>query len=377
VGWIAQESPRDLPDLVIQRLAPPFPAGLPAVNWPDRTLPSQAPVWNFALSPDGRYAFWTTMEPYGIAPPDTVNLYRRALAPAQAVTLTVDAGGGAVWVNPPGALITDHFTLSATTTVELVPQAAVGQRFVAWQGVDAVQGMTATVALYRERTVSAVFQRMTPPMAAGGRFTTPEDLPLIGIPLAIIDPDPDEAHRLALVDLPAHGQAWVRETVVDYVPEADHHGVVTFSVEITDAYGLHLAVPALITVAITPVNDAPRGAFAAGRGENQGTALPVWVTVDDPDGDEPFTLTVITQPAQGQAAPGTAALQGHLVYTPTVGFGGVDYFAFGVTDWGGASITATATVTVTVSNDPPPVEPSPVPRALFLPALSGKERAGQ
>ncbi len=220
--------------------------------------------------------------------------------------------------------------------------------------------------LYRDRTITATFQPMTPPVAAGGVFTTPEDTPLIGIAPAISDPDPDEAHVLALADLPVYGSARVMANAIDYVPPIDFSGVVSFSVQVTDAYGLQLAAPAVISVVVTPVNDAPRAAAAAGSGENRGIAIPVWVAVDDPDAEDQFTLTVISQPAQGLATPGVASDASlHFVYTPTVAFGGVDRFVFAASDLGGASITATATVTVTYV---PPVTPE---RALFLPSLPG------
>ncbi len=107
LAWLAHDGIRTIADVVVQRTAPTFPANLAAINWPDVAAPSSEPVAYATLSADGRHAFWITPEEYGIAPTGTVNLYGRAIAPTQLVTLTLAAAGGAAHVNPPGAVITE------------------------------------------------------------------------------------------------------------------------------------------------------------------------------------------------------------------------------------------------------------------------------
>lgn len=360
VGWLARTAPRTVTDFFVQRAASPFPPGLDALNWPDIAQPSEETAAYATLSADGRFAWWITNEAYGIARPGTANLYRRAIAPAQAVTLTVAAQGGVVDGVTLGKRITGAVMVSATTTVELRPMAAIGYRFARWEGVDARVGMTATVVVFANRTVTATFVPMTPPLAAHVTVTTSEDTPLPGLVLPIVDPDPDEAHTCALVDPPAHGRAAIRQNMVDYVPAVDYAGLDTFTLQVTDAYGLYLAEPARVTVVVTPVNDPPRAASAAGQGANIGAGIALDVHIDDPDVGDAFTLTVTGPPRQGSAAPG---VQGQLVYTPTAAFRGVDHFGFTATDRAGASIGGTATITVTA-----PISPTQA-RALYLPTL--------
>jgi hypothetical protein len=160
----------------------------------------------------------------------------------------------------------------------------------------------------------------------------------------------------------------VHNNVITYQPAQNFYGEDHFALQVTDGSGLQLAEAAQITVVVTPVNDAPTAAHATASGVNNGNAIPVWVSVEDPDQGDTFTLQVETPPAAGRIEVGSQLQsEGHFDYTPTEGFAGVDHFTFRVTDSGNASIVATATVTVTL--DTPILPPLPDTSDLRLPML--------
>jgi hypothetical protein len=381
VAWIAAAPPRALTDIMLWRTAPAFPAGLPAVNWRDVNQPSSAAAESVTLSADGRSALWTTSATYGVpVVAGTVNLYRRTIAPAQQVTLTVAAVGGSVQTQPPGVAVDGGWLFPAMTWVEMWPVAAPGFRWAGWGGVDGRNGLTATVALYAPRTVTATFRAMTPPIAADVAITTAEDTPYTGLTVTIYDPDPDEAHMVTLLTLPGHGVVTVTQGVIDYHPAADFHGVDSFALQVTDAYSLALAAPLWVTVTVTPVNDPPQATAAAGSGVNLGTGIAVTVTVADVDVGDSHTLSLAAPPGHG-----TVTVDGlGFVYTPTLGFAGTDTFAYWVMDAAGEALAGQAVVTVlsaptatpTYTATPTPTsmatatftpEPTPTPTATSTP----------
>ncbi len=359
VAWVGQAAPRTVDDLLIQRTTSAFPVGWPAVNWLAATTPSDAPVLLATLSADGRYAFWTTRTTYDYPiPADSIHLFRRAIAPPQSVPLTVNAVGGSATYTPVGVPVGASMLYSPTLVVTLTPQAATGYRFRAWEGVDSRMGMTATVLVYAARTVTATFDAMTPPVMDDLVITTPEDTPVSGINLTVSDPDPDESHTITLAQPPSHGDASVDNHSVAYQPATDFNGQDSFTLQVTDAYGLQLATPAQVTVLVTPVGDAPALADLT-LTVAEDTPLPaIALNLDDPDPDDKYTVAIAHAPAHGTVAlPGAAASNPTLGYESAPNFHGQDSFALQVTDAYGLSLTAPAWVTVTVTpvNDAPTV----------------------
>jgi hypothetical protein len=381
VAWAAHNELRTVDDLLLQRSAPIYPDGWTTVNWVEAATPSGAPVESGGLSADGRFAFWTTTEAYGLdVPSSSINLFRRQIAPPQSVPLTIHVVGGTVEREPLGTPLDGSTLYSATTLVELTPHPAAGYHFAGWMGVDAHTGVTATVVLYTARTVTATFEpittdpipttpmTMTVPVAANLTVTTTEDTLLRGITLDIYDPDPGDTHTVVLAAQPSHGMANVHNNVISYQPAQNFYGEDHFALQVTDGAGLQLAEAAQVTVRVTPVNDAPTVVSAAGKGVNNGSAIPVLISVEDADQGDTFVLQVETPPTAGNVEVGTQLQsEGHFDYTPKEGFSGMDRFTFRVTDSGSASIVATATVTVTL--DTPPPLPLPDTSDLLLPTL--------
>src|SRR5207302_6354365 len=97
---------------------------------------------------------------------------------------------------------------------------------------------------------------------------------------------------------------------------------------------------ATVTLAVTPVNDAPV-ATAQGVSTNQDTAKAITLTATDVDGDS-LTYAGVTAPTHGTLS-GTAP---NLTYTPAAGYFGSDSFTFKAND--GTVDSAAATVSVTV-----------------------------
>lgn len=352
VAWVAQDAPRSVDDLLLQRDAPFFPIGWSTVNWVDATTPSNASVVNGILSADGRFALWTTTESYGLdVPADSVNLYRRAIAPAQSVALTVEGVGGGANYAPSGVPLNGTMFYSPTTVVTLTPQADVGYRFREWQGVDSRDGMTATVIVYAARTVTASFEAMTPPIAGNLSLSTAEETTLQGIALTITDPDPDEQHTVTLAQPASHGSVTLLNNIATYQPALNFSGQDVFLLQVTDAYGLQLATPARVAVQVTPVGDAPAAADLALTVAEDMLLPNITLAISDPDANELHTLTVVEPPTHGT----TNLLNNVASYQPSPNFNGQDTFTLQATDRDGLQLAAPARVTVQVTpvNDAP------------------------
>lgn len=199
------------------------------------------------------------------------------------------------------------------------------------------------------------------PAASDLAFTVAEDTRLDGISLNIADPDPGDSHTTTLVELPDHGTVTFLNNVASYQPAPNFHGQDAFTLQVTDSDDAQLAAPATVIIVVTPVNDAPTAASAQGSGENNGAAIPVFVSVQDPDAGDSYTLAIDTPPTHGSVRVASQLQAQHFEYTPAPNFAGTDSFVFRVTDSGNATLTATATVTVTRTSSPPPPPPPPPP----------------
>jgi VCBS repeat-containing protein len=130
---------------------------------------------------------------------------------------------------------------------------------------------------------------------------------------------------------------------IEVKPLADFTGTATITYQVTDAGGL--TDSAVVTLTVTPVNDAPVAADdAASTAFETAVTLPFAALLandGDVDGD---TLSVITfgNAVGGSVAPGA----GGIVFTPDAGFSGAASFAYTITD---GTTTDSATVTVTVA----------------------------
>lgn len=144
------------------------------------------------------------------------------------------------------------------------------------------------------------------------------------------------------VTVPAHGTAVLNaDGSILYTPAANFNGQDSFGYTLSDESGL--VDTALVTVTVTPVNDAP---FAfddtAATDANSAVVVPVLDNDSDGDGDS-LVVDSVTQPANGMALTNP---DNTVTYIPDSGFSGVDGFTYTISDGSGGTATAAVTVTV-------------------------------
>ncbi|MBT8443891.1 MAG: tandem-95 repeat protein, partial [Gammaproteobacteria bacterium] len=152
-----------------------------------------------------------------------------------------------------------------------------------------------------------------------------------------------------------------------YNPDRDFNGTDAFTYQVSDGNGA--VSEAIVTIAVTAVNDAPVGvtdSIEVTPGDSVSAAAASLLANDsDVDGDA-LNLVGFTQGIEGTV---TQAADGSLVYTPRDGFSGADSFTYTVADASGAQDSVQVLVTVAPpdfvytgdepDNEPPPEEPSP------------------
>ena len=204
-----------------------------------------------------------------------------------------------------------------------------------------------------------------PPVASDDTAITTENTPAT---IAVLgnDSDPDaDPLTISAVGAPSFGTASLIGNAVQYSPNFASNGSDAFTYTVTDPSGA--TSTAVITVTITPVNDAP--SFNGGTNltslEDAGPqTIPSWATSISPGPANESTQTITftttndnnplftTQPA--------IAPDGTLTYTPATNAYGTATITTNITDTGGTlnggtntSPTQTATITIT------PVPPIP------------------
>jgi hypothetical protein len=326
----------------------------PAPNWIASNLVSAAAVTDGGLTPDGRSAWWVTTQtytsPYAAG---RAHLYVRRIDPPATNTVTVNVSGdGAVTLDPSGASAAGNVTTFIDTdfvTLEATPE--IGWRLASWSGTDSATGLVAQVTLISNRTVTATFVAAAPPSVSALSVQLNEDTVSAPFAPVITDADPGDTHTLSIVAPPSHGQVSVDLLGFVYTPTTNYSGPDSFTYQVTDQYGLTLAVPAVASIEVLPINDPPQVQSEVTVALGHGQRGPIVPAVYDPDPGDTITFSIVTQPANGAA---TADVNG-LFYTPNAGFVGADSFTFRATDAAGASDTGTVQLNVL----PPPVLPNP------------------
>ncbi|HLM67501.1 MAG TPA: Ig-like domain-containing protein, partial [Longimicrobium sp.] len=193
------------------------------------------------------------------------------------------------------------------------------------------------------------------PVVSPQSLTIEEDTP-VAVTLSGSDPDGDTLTFTITVP-PAHGTLSGTGRNLTYTPALDYFGADSFTFTATD--GLATSAPAMVTLSITSVNDAPRPA-AQTLSTREDTARAITLTAVDPEGS-PVSFAVVTGPSHGTLT-GTAPA---LTYTPAQNYQGPDSFTFTASDGVATSAPATVSLNVTDVND------SPVAQALTLTVPAG------
>ncbi|HHS83827.1 MAG TPA: tandem-95 repeat protein [Gammaproteobacteria bacterium] len=195
-----------------------------------------------------------------------------------------------------------------------------------------------------------------PPVANDdGNLSTAEDT-VVNIAVAANDSDVDgsiDGATIVITTPPGNGTATPRpDGTVDYQPASDFSGTDSFQYTIKDDEGA-ISQPATVTVAVTPVNDAP---VAVNEAVTTAEDVPVIVNVTANDTDVDGTIDKSTVVIVSGATNGAAVAKpdGTVEYTPDANFYGSDAFTYTVQDSDGAtSNVATVSLTITSVNDLP------------------------
>ena len=193
-------------------------------------------------------------------------------------------------------------------------------------------------------TVSAVNDA---PTANDDAATTPED---VAVDIDVLANDTDVDGDPLVVDSvtqPANGTVTNNGIDVTYTPDANFHGVDSFTYTVSDGQGG--TDTATVTVTVTPVNDAPVANDDVAT-TPEDVAVDIYVLANDSDIDgDMLVVDSVTQPTNG-----TVTNNGvDVTYTPDANYHGEESFIYTISDGQGGLATATVTVTVTPVNDTP------------------------
>jgi VCBS repeat-containing protein len=194
-----------------------------------------------------------------------------------------------------------------------------------------------------------------PPTApATNSVSTAEDNMSAATAIGATDPDNDS---LTYSEKPGFGAANGTVTfdnmngTFTYDPDPDFNGSDSFTILIDDGNGG--TAEQVVSVTVTPVNDAPTAAAANSvtTAEDNASAA-TSIGANDVDGD---TLTYSTKPGFGPANGSVSynQLAGTFTYTPAANYNGSDSFTIVVDDGNGGTAEQVVSVTVTPVNDAP------------------------
>ena len=191
------------------------------------------------------------------------------------------------------------------------------------------------------------------PVAADDAYTTDEDIVLLVSKPGVLgnDVDPDENVLTAvLVSGPLHGSLVLNsDGSFTYSPKADFFGTDFFTYQASDS--IAGSEPAIVTILVNPVNDAPRAAhetFAVTEDETLYVDTP-GVLANDSDVDGDALKAVLASPT----GRGTLVLNsdGSFEYSPGPNFVGLDSFTYLAYD--GSLYSDVVNVTIQVSQASP------------------------
>ncbi len=183
------------------------------------------------------------------------------------------------------------------------------------------------------------------PSAIAGSATVNED-GTVDITLTGSDIDTGDTLGFAVASQPAHGSVTLLGAVATYTPEANYNGVDSFTFTAND--GTVDSAPALVSLTVSPVNDAPSAIAGSATVSEDGT-VDITLTGSDIDTGDTLGFAVASQPAHGSVS----LLGAVATYTPEANYNGADSFTFTVNDGTADSAPALVSLTVSPVNDAP------------------------
>ncbi len=197
-----------------------------------------------------------------------------------------------------------------------------------------------------EATVNITITPVDEPLdAVDDTAVTPEESPII-IDVLLNDLPGDLPTTITATSNGAHGTVQNNGSDVTYTPVSNYFGTDTFTYTITDSNGDQDT--ASVDVTVTAVDDTLTAEDDTSS-TAEDTAVNIYVMSNDVLGDQPTTITSVTQGTHGTVVNHTS----YLTYTPALNYDSTDSFNYTITDFDGDPSEATVTVTVNPINDPP------------------------
>lgn len=227
----------------------------------------------------------------------------------------------------------------------------------AGQTMDAlwVPATAGDYAFYDRRNRNGMLAKLnvgasTGPVATPDSYSTPEDTQLtVAVPGLLVNDGNIVAGTsvVSLVSGPTSGTLTLgNDGSFTYMPVLNFNGQATFAYKVTN--GTQESNVATVTIAVTPVNDAPVVANDAATTKiGKATLIPVLANDSDVEGS-PLTIVSVTQGSLGTVTINPTTPN---TVTYTASAVGVDTFTYTVSD-GTATSVGTVNVTV-VANNPP------------------------
>lgn len=162
----------------------------------------------------------------------------------------------------------------------------------------------------------------------------------VAVVLSASDAEGDAIHY-TLVTTPTHGALSGEIPNLLYTPQTNFVGDDSFQLQASDAH--EAATVATLRITVLPTNTAPLADNLI-LTTTQTSVVAVNLSGSDGDGDE-LSYTLVTSPTHG----GLTGAGADWIYTPTLGFTGVETFTFTVNDGQLAATPATVTIHVTAA----------------------------
>jgi hypothetical protein len=284
------------------------------------------------------YAF-----PGDLVPPDTMP---DAYTIGEEFTLIVSPPG--VLENDTDRLTAELYTSPPNGTVSLDADGSfIYTPSPNFSGVDTFTYVALGQIYSRPETVTITVNPLPdPPMAVDDEASTEEDVAeVINVVANDIDPDGNgDALTVQSTTAPLNGSVVISADgkEVTYTPDDDFNGIDIFTYVVANPSGAQDT--AMVTVTVTPENDAPEPNDDAAW-TDEGRAVIIYVLANDVDVDgDPLTVEIVPDPTSGTAV---ANDDGTVTYTPD-GDNPPASATFDYTVYDGTATPVVATVTVTI-----------------------------
>lgn len=271
-----------------------------------------------------------------------------------------------VVVNPPA-----HGTVNINSSTGAVTYTPV----LNYNGIDSFSYSLkdASDAVSNTATVNITINAVNDVPIANPDFATTLEEEAVFIPVLSNDTDVDNAlvaTSLVVASGPSNGSAIVESStgMIIYTPKKDFTGTDSFTYTVKDTGG-GTSVPAIVTITVYPINDAPVAVDDAAS-TLQNTMVDINILLNDFDVDNnivPSSVIITSYPQHGTVSYNVST--GVASFTPETDFLGNDSFTYTIQDPDGlTSPAATVSIVVLPPNKAPhAVDDGPITHALLLP----------